>query len=338
MENKSKTVIDTSDREIITRRLLNAPRELVFEAFTQPEHLAKWWGPNGFTITMQEFDLRPGGMWRVILHGPDGHDYPNKMMFVELVKPERIVIKHIGEEPEPVSHQMNILLEEQGDKTNLTLQLVFDTAAERERVVTRYNAIEGGIQTINRLEEHLADETSDREMVITRIFNAPRELVYKVWTDPKHVANWWGPNSFTIPACEIDLRVGGEYKYIMRSPDGAETPLSGNYLEVVENERIVFKVDTFKQKDRLKMMAEYLADPNIDYSTIHSIVTVTFEDDGDKTKLTLAWRFISAAVRDKIMLSGMVEGLNESLDKLKDELEGLTLPSPKERVLTIKGE
>jgi uncharacterized protein YndB with AHSA1/START domain len=84
MANKNEMVTDTSDREIITRRLLNAPRELVFEAFTQPEHLAKWWGPNGFTITTHEMEVKPGSAWRFMMHGPDGVDYPNKIVYEEL--------------------------------------------------------------------------------------------------------------------------------------------------------------------------------------------------------------------------------------------------------------
>jgi uncharacterized protein YndB with AHSA1/START domain len=300
MENKSKTVTDTSGREIITRRLLNAPRELVFEAFTQPEHLAKWWGPNGFTITMQEFDLRPGGMWRVILHGPDGHDYPNKMMFVELVKPERIVIKHIGEEPEPVSHQMNILLEEQGDKTNLTLQLVFDTAAERERVVTKYNAIDGGLQTVNRLAEEVVNMFNSPERVIStsRVFDAPRALVYDAWTKPEHLAVWWGPVGFTNTIHEFDLRPGGHWQLTMHGPEAGHYKNHSVFTEVVKNEKLIWY---------------RISEPKF-------IVKVTFEDAGvDKTKLTFNMHFPTVAGCNKVKKVVLVAN-EENLDRLAKEL------------------
>src|SRR4051794_29231769 len=82
---------DTSDREIVFSRVFDAPRELVWKAWTEPHHVTKWWGPNGFTTTIHEMDVRTGGTWHHTMHGPDGTDYPNKSIFVEVVKPERIV-------------------------------------------------------------------------------------------------------------------------------------------------------------------------------------------------------------------------------------------------------
>src|SRR5689334_17565188 len=83
-----------SDREIVITRLVHAPRELVWEAFTNPKHLEKWWGPRGFTDTTEQYELRVGGGWKHIMHGPDGTNYPNKSVFREIVKPERIVFSH----------------------------------------------------------------------------------------------------------------------------------------------------------------------------------------------------------------------------------------------------
>ena len=98
LENLAKQIetADTSDREIVISRVFDAPRERVFEAMTDPKQVVKWWGPNGFTTTIHEMDVRPGGVWRHTMHGPDGTDYPNKSVFLEVVKPERIVYKHSG--------------------------------------------------------------------------------------------------------------------------------------------------------------------------------------------------------------------------------------------------
>ena len=85
-----------SDREIVSTRVFEAPRETVFRAWTDPDHLARWWGPKGFTNTLQEFDSRPGGIWRFVMHGPDGKAYKNKSVFIEVVKPERIVFQHVS--------------------------------------------------------------------------------------------------------------------------------------------------------------------------------------------------------------------------------------------------
>jgi len=162
-------------------------------------------------------------------------------------------------------------------------------------------------------------DTKDRELVITRIFDAPRKLVYKVWTDPKHVSQWWGPQCFTAPVCEIDLQPGGAYLYVMRSPGGADFPVKGKFIEIVENERLVYSDDMFEQEDFWKMMLGK-ALSKVDFSALQSIITVTFEDEGDKTKLTLITRFVSNEVRDAMLKMQMAEGWTQSLDKFAVEL------------------
>jgi len=112
-----------TDREIVTTRVIDAPRELVFRAFTEPERLARWWGPKGFRNTFHEFDLRPGGQWRFVMHGPDGKDYENHSEFREVVKPERIVFDHAC-----VPHfQMVQTYEDLGGRTRLTWRMRFAT-------------------------------------------------------------------------------------------------------------------------------------------------------------------------------------------------------------------
>ncbi|HEX6192536.1 MAG TPA: SRPBCC family protein [Chitinophagaceae bacterium] len=147
---------DTSDREIVITRVLSAPRELVYEAWTNPEHLNHWYGPNGFTITNKEWDFRAGGSWRFTMHGPDGRDYPNKIIFLEIVKPELIVYKHAGdEETEPVNFHVTVTFEVSGNNTKLKMISVFDSKEDLDRVEKEYGAIEGGKQTVNRLEQYL---------------------------------------------------------------------------------------------------------------------------------------------------------------------------------------
>ena len=95
MEQTNVISNDTSNRELSVSRLLNAPRELVWKVWTEPEHIAKWWGPNGFTNTIDKMEIRPGGIWDLIMHGPDGIDYKNKSEFVEIVAPEKISFRHL---------------------------------------------------------------------------------------------------------------------------------------------------------------------------------------------------------------------------------------------------
>jgi uncharacterized protein YndB with AHSA1/START domain len=146
---------NTSDREIVITRLLNAPRELVFQAWTDPKHLINWWGPKGFTNTFQEVDITTGGTWKFIMHGPDGVDYPNVILFQEIIKPERLVYVH-GDDKDPSQFTVTITFEAVGNKTNLTMRSVFRTAAERDFVIKEFKAVEGGNQTLDRLEKELS--------------------------------------------------------------------------------------------------------------------------------------------------------------------------------------
>ena len=141
------------DREIVITRVFDAPRELAWQAMTDPEHVVHWWGPHGFTTTIQEMDVRPGGVWIHVMHGPDGTDYPNHSVFQEVVYPERIVFAHGGRKPggPEADFIATWTFEAIGDKTQVTIRMVFPTAVARDIVVKEYGAIEGGKQTLERL-------------------------------------------------------------------------------------------------------------------------------------------------------------------------------------------
>jgi uncharacterized protein YndB with AHSA1/START domain len=147
---------ESSDREIVITRLLDAPPELVFEVWTDPRHVEQWWGPRGFTNTIQEMDVRPGGVWRLIMHGPDGTDYDNEIVYEEVVRPQRLVYLHgTGHEGDP-SFLVTTTFEIEGAGTRVTLKVRFESAEERRKAVEDIGAIEGGNQTLDRLAEYLA--------------------------------------------------------------------------------------------------------------------------------------------------------------------------------------
>jgi uncharacterized protein YndB with AHSA1/START domain len=136
-------------REIISRRVINAPREVIFEAWSHPDHVAQWWGPKGFSCTFQEFDMRAGGYWRFVMHGPDGVNYKNTIVFVEVVRPERIVFNHIS----GPKFQVRATLEEQNGKTQITFRMLFPTIKECEKA--KLYAVEANEQNFDRLEQYL---------------------------------------------------------------------------------------------------------------------------------------------------------------------------------------
>jgi uncharacterized protein YndB with AHSA1/START domain len=162
--------------------------------------------------------------------------------------------------------------------------------------------------------------TPEREFIIYRVFDAPRDLVFKAWTDPKRLAQWWGPKGFTNPLCELDVRPGGAYRIVMRSPEGTDCPVKGIYREVVAPERLVMTVDCSEHP------AEWqdLVKPNRAKGEANPageiLGTVTFEDVKGRSKLTIRQRFASNAIRDAMLKMGMPDGWAQSLDRLADYL------------------
>ena len=154
-------------------------------------------------------------------------------------------------------------------------------------------------------------------MVVTRVFDAPRELVWKAWTDPKYVMQWWGPKGFTAPFCEMDFRVGGKFLYCMRAPDGQEFWNGGEYHEIVLHEKIVFSMYFSDSKGNKVEPAQL----GIEHEAIEGACDVTlFEDLGDgRTKLTHIGNEPMDSARD----SGQLEGWNEQLDKVAAVVAGL---------------
>lgn len=439
----------TNDLEIVVSRVFDAPLEVVWDAWTDPEKVVHWWGPRGFTTTIHEMDVRPGGRWRHTMRAPDGTQFPNLSVFLEVVKHQRIVYSHSGgREGDPAADfEATWTFEGEGKKTLLTGRMVFPSAEVRNLIVKTYQAIEGANQTFDRLGEQLArtpivmERTYDapaalvwkaitdyecmkqwympalksfepelgfetefsihhngkdflhfwkvtelipgrrivyswkydgypgdslvrfelfpegkqtrlrlthtgietflpeknpelargnfndgwtaivsllegylqksvtteiaRELVLSRLLDAPREKVFEVWTDAKRLAQWWGPYHFTCPVCEIDPRPGGAILIHMRGPDGTVHIMQGKYEEVVRPERIVF-VNTVPDKT---------GKPFFEQRTI-----VSLEEEAEKTRLTVFVRVFHATPQAAPMLAGMEIGWTQTLDRLAQYL------------------
>ncbi|HEX5127144.1 MAG TPA: SRPBCC domain-containing protein [Rhodocyclaceae bacterium] len=144
--------------------------------------------------------------------------------------------------------------------------------------------------------------TIGTELVFTRILDAPRALAFKVWTDPAHLAKWWGPKDFTNPVCEADVRPGGALKIVMRGPDGTDYPMTGAFIEIAPPERLVLNTTAFEDD---------AGNPRLEV-----LCTVIFTEYNGKTKLTLTTRVIKAGPEVAQALAGMQEGWSQSLDRL----------------------
>ena len=196
MSTSINTEGNTADRELVISRVYDAPREWVWEAMANPQHVVNWWGPVGFTTTTEKMDLRPGGEWIHVMHGPDGANYPNHSTFLEVVKPERIVYEHGGKrEGGPAAHFiMTWTFERVSDnQTRLTLRQVYENKEARDLIVKEYGAGEGAKQTLARLADFLDPDA----VIVERSLNAPIDVVWRAITDLDEMKRWYFP---TIPA------------------------------------------------------------------------------------------------------------------------------------------
>ncbi len=293
-----------------------ATRDELFRAFIDRSRIAWWFGPNGFTTTIIGMDVRPGGVWNYVMHGPDGTDYPDKATYVEITEPERLVYDHAVDRPgAPRMFRQTVSFDTAAGKSRVTFELKFDSREEFERNL-KAGAVEGGLQTLARLEEYLdksramaarAAAPLPREMTLDRTFEAPRERVWAAWTDPKQLARWWGPRGFTNPVCEFDARPEGEINIVMRGPDGLDYPMEGEVREVAEPERLVFTATTLEDDAGVPQL--------------ETLDTVVLADLGGRTKLELRVFVDKLGPSALQARAGMEEGWSSSLDKLAEFLK-----------------
>ena len=306
--------------EITIRRIFDAPRNIIWKAWTDPELLKRWWGPKYFTAPVVNIDLRVGGRYLSSMRGPDGKDYWSTGMYREVVEPERLVMTDSFADEKgnvvPASHYgmtgewphellVTLTLEEIGGKTKLTLRHEgIPAGMMREMTET------GWSESFDKLAENIVAndrtriiaERGKQEVVITRVFDAPRDLVFKASTDRHLITQWWGPRRFTTIVDRIDARPGGIWRFINRDAAGNEFAFHGVYHEVRAPERIV---DTFE----FESMPGHV-----------SLETCTLENINGKTKMTTKSVYQSVEDRDGALKSGMEEGLLETMDRLAELL------------------
>jgi uncharacterized protein YndB with AHSA1/START domain len=326
-----------SEWDLVITRVFDAPRDLVFKAWTETKHIAQWWGPNGFTIPVCEWDVRPGGLIRIHMRAPNGIVYPMTGVFEEIIAPERLVFvgSALDENGNSMFDVLNtITFAEQQGKTSLTLQArVVKTTALAPQYLKGMEA--GWTQSLDRLgallgalkdkgadqekekvkekeplvmrspASNVAQLAGDREIVATRLFDAPRDLVWQAWTDPTHISQWWGPRGFTTTTHEMNLRKDGSWRFVMHGPDGRDYHNRITYVEVLKPERLAYEH----------------APENSNDEPVNFEVTVRFAAEGEKTRVHMRMLFPSAAARDHVVKTyGAVDGLTQTLGRLQEHL------------------
>ena len=292
------------DQEIVITRDFAAQRELVFLAWTEPERLARWWGPKGFTNPVCQWDARAGGKIYDVMRGPDGTDYPMGGQFTEVSPPEKLVmtcgaLDAKGALMFEFRHTITFM-EEKGTTTVTVRSRLLTTSEGSDRFTNGYRA--GMTQSLERL----AGLVETNEIVVSRVLSAPRARVWQAMTDPQHVVKWWGPRGFSTTIKRMDFRVGGVWEHIMRGPDGANYPNKSVFKEIVPQERIVYSHGGGREDG-----------PGVSFTA-----TWTFESVGpDQTRLTVRHVFPSAEMRDRIVREfGAIEGAKQTMARLAEHL------------------
>ncbi len=292
---------DAASREISITRIVDAPVDLTFKAWTEAEHLARWWGPEGFTVASAESDPRPGGAFAIVMRGPDGVDYPMSGVYRELDPPRRLVADSsvIAEDGRRLLEAVTtVTFVDHDGKTELTVA-ERAVALEPEAAQMLGGMEVGMAQSLRRLDDLLTGAV-ERQIVLLRMLEFPRERVFEMWTSEEHLAHWWGPNGFTITTDEFDMRPGGTWRFTMHGPDGVD------YSNVIVYGEI---------EPPALLSYEHAGQPDDDDPRFH--VTVTFDDFAGMTILTSRMVFATADARDLVVEKyGAIEGGSQTFDRL----------------------
>jgi uncharacterized protein YndB with AHSA1/START domain len=314
---------ENKSNQIRITRIYDAPVKAVWDAWTDPEQVAKWWGPRGFTLTTHSKDLRPGGSWSYTMHGPDGVDYPNNTRYFEVEKYSKLVYDHGGSDDRPPMFRVTVLFTEINGKTKMEMSMALPTP-EAAQETRKFIKKAGGDATWDRLAEYLVKESSGKErFIINRSFDAPLELMFEMWTDPKHFSQWLPPTGFKMEFIRSDIKPGGGSFYFMTGSGGAKMYGRAEYLEIDRPGRIVY---TQQFCDENEKVARHPMSPTWPETML---TTVMLSAEGpDRTRVTVAWEPYGAASREELETfikarGGMTQGWTGSFDKLEAYLAGV---------------
>lgn len=310
-------VAANKSNEIRITRIYDAPVAAVWDAWTDPEQVALWWGPRGFTLTTHSKDLKPGGHWTYTMHGPDGVDWPNSTKYFEVETHKKLVYDHGANDDRPALFRVTVLFSETNGKTKMEMSMTLATpeAAEETR---KFIKKAGGDSTWDRLAEYLEKESSGKEQfVINRSFDVPLETMFEMWTNPKHFSKWLAPTGFEMEFIRSDIRPGGSTFFFMA---GNNIKMYGRaeYLQIDKPDRIVY---TQQFCDEHEKISRHPMSPTWP-ATMLTTVTLTAEGP-DRTRVTVTWEPTGAVTPEELDTfikgrAGMTQGWTGSFDKLEE--------------------
>ncbi len=301
---------------IITTRLIAVPRDLLWKVLTTPEHLRHFWGPDGFTNTYKSFDLREGKEARFTMHGPDGTNWPNRLVFLTIDPPRLLCWDHDNGGEGDIDHKFRgeMELTTEGNRTRIELRMFESTIAARD-AVAQY-AVEGGKQNLDRLAAYVAPLADEKnQFVIERSFPVSQERLFRACSDAKEMAQWFAPSGMTTIKAEQDLKPGGIYHYGLSSGQGNEMWGKVTYKEITPHSRLVYRQSFSDPGGGLTRH------PMAPTWPMEMLTIMDFISEGDKqTRLKISW--INAGIDDvegetfRAAHAGMNGGWTGTLDGL----------------------
>jgi uncharacterized protein YndB with AHSA1/START domain len=307
----------SNPNEIYLERIYDASVQAVWDAWCEPDQVAQWWGPRGFTITTHSKDLRPGGIWHYTMHGPDGTDYVNKTLYHEVEPYAKLVYDHGGNDERAPLFRVTARFIAVGEKTRLEMSMVLPSAEAAEET-RRFIKQAGGESTWDRLGEYLGKRLGDKELfIIQRSFAVPLERMFELWTDPRHLSQWLPPTGFTMEFLRADIRAGGSSFY--RMTNGKDVTMYGraSYLEVRAPDRIVYTQEFCDEHEKLSRHPHAPTWP----ATMLTTVTLTAEGP-EQTRVSIQWEPHGPATSEELSTfagarAGMTSGWGGSFEKLE---------------------
>ena len=310
----------SSSNEIVLTRVYDAPVRAVWDAWTIPEQVEKWWGPRGFTLTTHSKDLRAGGSWRYTMHGPDGVDYPNVTRYLVVEPYKKLVYDHGATDDRPALFRVTVTFTEADGKT--TMEMISslpspEAAAEMAKFIRRA----GGNATWDRLAEHLDQTRTGRQsFVVTRTFDAPIARVFEMWASPEHLERWLPPAGTTMRFLRPEIAPGRSTFFVIAGDQGA-MHVRAEYLAIEPPRRIVYTQQFVDEREQLAPAPRAPVWP----ATLRTTVLLA-EEAPDRTRVTVttephgetATHEAEAFVRER---SGMTLGWTGSFDALEALLD-----------------
>ncbi len=306
--------------ELVLTRTFDAPRALVWRLWTEAAHLEHWWGPAGFGMKVANLDFRVGGQFHYAMTPPGSSQAMWGLFRYDEIHPEdRLVFRSGFADDEgnfsrnpfnqawPLEIRNELLLSEQNGKTVLTLKgRPHNATPEEERLFAENhaNVNQGFAGTFAQLNTYLEDAmVADRAMFYRRTFDAPRDLVWKAWTEPAKIAAWFGPSGFRTTVHEMDVRPGGKWRFTMHGPDGTDYPNHVVYREVDAPRKLVYEHGTGNPNPGPNEPSNFL-------------VTAVFTEREDKTDVNYRMLFASPEAKQLVIDKyGALKGLIENMDR-----------------------